>query len=493
MSHQIFICAAPRDRIAANAVRAVLEADSIPCWIASRDLPAGADPDETARAAIAAAQVMVLIFSAKANEAQEQIKRELQFAAHSQTPVLPFRVENVKPVKVLEYFLPANQFMDAFSPPLDAHLRRLVAMLKPALEKAPARPPMAAPVPAAPPAQEPEPEQIASEPPAPVIEEPSTPEPASAPIPEAIEPQPDEPAAAEETSSPPQEPPPPPAPVLKDSPWFKKPLALALLAAVVIVLAGAGWWFLKPGPSAREQQAWSTASQQDAIPAYQAYLGAWPKGFFRDQATTHIAALKSQAEDAFAKAKAANTSAAYETFLASFAKQGVDVNEARAADDSIRAEEAKAKAAFDAAASAHTRESYKSFLADFGSSSYAAQARQNLAACHSETRNTTTVKTTLIPQSGSGSGGSSSEACEAAHDRAAAQAESSCRENQGQMGSVRVASQTPQQDGLQGGRILGSIFGAITGSRKESWKCTEEISASCQVSTSGVHQLDICP
>src|ERR1700761_2876140 len=144
MSHQIFICAAPRDKVPANAIRAVLEAEGMACWLASRDLPPGADPVETANAAIAAAQVLVLVFSSRANEAEAQIKRELQFAAQHQTPVLPFRVENVKPVRGLEYFLPAHQFVDAFTPPLEGHLKRLAAMLKPVVERAAPRPPMPA-------------------------------------------------------------------------------------------------------------------------------------------------------------------------------------------------------------------------------------------------------------------------------------------------------------------------------------------------------------
>jgi hypothetical protein len=395
---------------------------------------------------------------------------------------------------------------------MDAHLRRLAGMLKPALSKAAPRAPMAVPVAASaqpPPAQEPEeplhPDLAAPEPPqaepgavavenelpVPAIE---TPPPAMEDIagPVSVPEQPVTPPLTAQTPPPPLEPP-VRRPVLRDAPWFKKPVALALLAVVVIALGAGAWWFLKPGPSPREQQAWTAASGQDAIPAYQAYLGAWPKGFFRDPATARVAALITEAEGAYAKAKAANTSAAYENFLASYARQGVDVSEARAADDTIRVEEAKAKAAFDVASSAHTREAYQGFLKDFASSSYATQARQNLAACHTETRTTTTIKTTPVSGSASGSGGSSQDACDAAHERAAAQAESSCRESQGQMGKVRVLSQTPQQDGLQGGRILGSLFGAITGSRKESWKCTEEISASCQVSTSGVHQVDICP
>jgi hypothetical protein len=322
----------------------------------------------------------------------------------------------------------------------------------------------------------------------PVIETPAAEE-AAPTIPEPVAPESGMTMAAQTSASPPSR----PAQEVEGTPWFRRPVALALVAVVVIALAGAAWWFLKPGPSPKEQQAWTNASQQDAIPAYQTYLGAWPKGFFRDQAATRVAALTTQAQGAYAKAKAANTSAAYENFLASYAKQGVDVNEARAADDTIRAEEAKAKAAFDVASSAHTRESYQGFLKDFASSSYAAQARQNLAACHTETRNTTTTKTTPISESASGSGGSSEEACDAAQERATGQAATSCRASSGQMGRVRVLSQTPQSDGLQGGRILGSIFGAITGSRRSAWKCTEEISASCEISTSGPHQVDICP
>jgi len=503
MSHQVFICAAPRDKIPANAIRAVLEADGMACWIASRDLPASADPVETAGAAIAAAQVLVLVFSSRANEAEEQIKRELQFAAQHQTPVLPFRVENVKPVRGLEYYLPANQFVDAFTPPLDGHLKRLAAMLKPVVERAAPRPPMPASL------------QPAAAVPGPVAEQdgtPPQPEPVTPPqieretelaLPPAAALQADLPAAPIEVeiagaplagtqpSDQARLRPGEAGPDEEGLPWFRKPALLTLAAVLVIVAAAGLWWLLRPGPSAQETQAWNSASQADAIPAYQSYLTAWPKGFYRDQATTRTATLKSEAEAAFAKAKAANTSAAYESFLATYAKQGVDVSEARAADDAARAQEAKIKAAFDAATAAHTRDSYKSFLADFPTSSYATDARQRLAACRTEMRTTTTVKSTALSENADGSGGSSAEACQAARERATKQATNSCRE--GRVGSVRVLSEKPETDGLQGGRILGSIFGAISGTRKVSWKCSEQISAACEVSTSGPHQVDVCP
>jgi len=505
MSHQVFICAAPRDKIPANAIRAVLEAEGMACWIAARDLPASADPVETAGAAIAAAQVMVLVFSSRANEAEDQIKRELQFAAQHQTPVLPFRVENVKPVRGLEYFLPANQFVDAFTPPLDGHLKRLAAMLKPVVERAAPRPPMPASLQPAAAASGPVAEpDVAPPAPAPAIE-PQIEQETELALPPAAALQADLPAAPIETEIPDAAPAisspaeragrrtSEPQPDEDARPWFRKPLLLAL-AAVLVIAVGAGlWWLLRPGPSAQELQAWNSASQADAIPAYQSYLTAWPKGFYRDQASARSATLKSEAEAAFAKAKAANTSAAYESFLATYAKQGVDVSEARAADDAARAQEAKIKAAFDAATAAHTRDSYKSFLGDFPSSSYAADARQRLAACRTEMRTTTTVKSTPLSESADGSAGSSAEACAAARDKATKQATASCRESQGRLGSVRVVSEKPATDGLQGGRILGSIFGAISGTKKVSWKCSEQISAACEVSTSGPHQVDVCP
>jgi hypothetical protein len=101
------------------------------------------------------------------------------------------------------------------------------------------------------------------------------------------------------------------------------------------------------------------------------------------------------------------------------------------------------------------------------------------------------VKSTALSESADGSGGSSAEACQAARERATKQATNSCRE--GRLGSVRVVSEKPATDGLQGGRILGSIFGAISGTRKVSWKCSEQISAACEVSTSGPHEVDVCP
>jgi hypothetical protein len=55
---------------------------------------------------------------------------------HKQLSVLPFRIENVRPSKSLEFFLSTQHWMDAFPPPRDAHYARLCSHLKALLNSA---------------------------------------------------------------------------------------------------------------------------------------------------------------------------------------------------------------------------------------------------------------------------------------------------------------------------------------------------------------------
>jgi hypothetical protein len=92
VSHDIFICYSARDKTVANAMCAVLEAEGIRCWIAPRDIVPGADWGESIIDAINEARAMVLVFSSNANEAQQQIKREVERAVNKGIPVVPFRI-----------------------------------------------------------------------------------------------------------------------------------------------------------------------------------------------------------------------------------------------------------------------------------------------------------------------------------------------------------------------------------------------------------------
>lgn len=124
MAHDVFICHSSKDKTTADAMCAVLEARGLRCWIAPRDIRAGADWSEAILDGISQARVLVLVFSSNAN-ASQQVKREIERAVHKGIVVIPFRIEDVLPARALEYYLSTPHWLDAFTPPLERHLNVL--------------------------------------------------------------------------------------------------------------------------------------------------------------------------------------------------------------------------------------------------------------------------------------------------------------------------------------------------------------------------------
>ncbi len=141
MAHDVFISYSSKDKPAADATCAVLEARGIRCWMAPRDIVPGADWGESIIDAIHGARAMVLVFSTNANNSV-QIKREVERAINKAIPVIPLRIENVVPVKSLEYFLSTPHWLDAFSPPLERHLNYLADVIQSVLDGKPAPQPV---------------------------------------------------------------------------------------------------------------------------------------------------------------------------------------------------------------------------------------------------------------------------------------------------------------------------------------------------------------
>src|SRR5262245_30145688 len=101
MAHpRVFISHSSLDHEVAAAVCSALEGAGIPCWMAPRDILPGDKWGTTIVQAVAASRVMVLVFSAHANES-EQVERELELAADNKVRILTFRIENVQPSGVL--------------------------------------------------------------------------------------------------------------------------------------------------------------------------------------------------------------------------------------------------------------------------------------------------------------------------------------------------------------------------------------------------------
>jgi hypothetical protein len=130
MNFDAFISYAHHDKAAADAACAKLEAEGIRCWIAPRDVPPGAQWAAAIVDAIDHCRAMVVIFSSSANSSK-QIHREVQRAFEREVPVVPFRIENVAPEQSLAYYMGSVHWLDALSPPLEQHLQKLAASVKP--------------------------------------------------------------------------------------------------------------------------------------------------------------------------------------------------------------------------------------------------------------------------------------------------------------------------------------------------------------------------
>jgi hypothetical protein len=149
MAHDVFVSHSVKDKLVADAVVTRLEAESVRCWVAPRDVVPGADWGESIVDALESSRIMILIFSKNAN-ASPQIKREVERAVDKGVYIIPFRVDDIKPTRSLEYFISTAQWMDAFSPPLERHLDSLAKTVTAILSGSPPPPPPS-PLPPSPP------------------------------------------------------------------------------------------------------------------------------------------------------------------------------------------------------------------------------------------------------------------------------------------------------------------------------------------------------
>ncbi|MFZ0800098.1 MAG: toll/interleukin-1 receptor domain-containing protein [Terriglobales bacterium] len=124
MAYDVFISYASKDKVAADAACAVLEARNIRCWIAPRDVRPGQPYGEAIIDAIQGCRVMVLIFSSNAN-VSGHIPKEVERAVSHGVTIIPLRIEDVTPAKSLDYFIGSVHWLDAMTLPLESHLANL--------------------------------------------------------------------------------------------------------------------------------------------------------------------------------------------------------------------------------------------------------------------------------------------------------------------------------------------------------------------------------
>ena len=112
----VFISYSNHDKNVADALCGTLESRRIRCWIAPRNMPAGADYPTALVRALNMSRILVLVFSNESNKSG-QVMREVEKAVRNGMPIIPFRIENVEPTEGMEYLLYTKHWLDAITPP----------------------------------------------------------------------------------------------------------------------------------------------------------------------------------------------------------------------------------------------------------------------------------------------------------------------------------------------------------------------------------------
>jgi hypothetical protein len=132
---EIFISHSSTDKKVSRTICTALENRGLACWISSRDVKPGQNFQEQIVKAIRAAKIMVLVFTASANNSNE-IKKELALASQNNLIVIPVRIEDVSPNEAFAYEFATRQWIDLFDN-WESSIARLVELIAAALKEQP--------------------------------------------------------------------------------------------------------------------------------------------------------------------------------------------------------------------------------------------------------------------------------------------------------------------------------------------------------------------
>ena len=111
---RIFVSYASSDAAVAGALVELLERNGISCWIAPRDVKAGALYADAIVRAISGAKALVLVLSESAI-GSSHVGKEVERASSKKRPIIALRIDNARLTPALEYFLSESQWIEAQS------------------------------------------------------------------------------------------------------------------------------------------------------------------------------------------------------------------------------------------------------------------------------------------------------------------------------------------------------------------------------------------
>jgi TolB-like protein len=129
LGSEVFISYASQDAAVANAIVDALEKHGLRCWIAPRDVRAGAQYADAIVRAISGAKVLVLVLSGNAI-ASSHVGKEIERASSKKRPIIALRIDAAPLTPALEYFLSESQWIEAQPAKMEAAYAELIDAIR---------------------------------------------------------------------------------------------------------------------------------------------------------------------------------------------------------------------------------------------------------------------------------------------------------------------------------------------------------------------------
>ena len=126
LGHDVFVSYASQDAAVANSLVENLESRGLKCWLAPRNVRAGAVYADAIVRAINEAKAVLLVMSGSA-ATSAHVGREVERAASKRKQIIAFRIDAVALNPELEYFLSNSQWIDVPKLGMPAALAKLKA------------------------------------------------------------------------------------------------------------------------------------------------------------------------------------------------------------------------------------------------------------------------------------------------------------------------------------------------------------------------------
>ena len=123
--YNVMVSYSHKDQQYADMIVAILEKNNIKCWIDYRDATPGADYAGSIVRAIKHSDFVVVVLSSNSIDSP-QVLNEINSAVNNEVIIIPFKIDEATLNDNFEYYIGKTHWLDAITPPIEAHINHLV-------------------------------------------------------------------------------------------------------------------------------------------------------------------------------------------------------------------------------------------------------------------------------------------------------------------------------------------------------------------------------